>query len=112
MITLPSPVFVATRPVDMRRGHDSLAALAREYAGRDVTAGALFLFFNRRVDRVKALWWDGTGYVILYKRVERGYFRVPQPLSVGATSVEIDVTEVVPILEGVPNVRKRGRIRP
>ncbi|MEM6533061.1 MAG: IS66 family insertion sequence element accessory protein TnpB [Myxococcota bacterium] len=104
MIPCPSPVFVATRPVDMRRGHDGLAALTREYAGRDVIAGSCFLFFNRRVDRVKALWWDGTGYVLLYKRIERGYFRVPQALCVGATSVEIDAGEVLAILEGVPNV--------
>ncbi|MEO1303270.1 MAG: IS66 family insertion sequence element accessory protein TnpB [Myxococcota bacterium] len=108
MITLPTPVLVATRPVDMRRGHDSLAALAREYTERRVLAGALFVFFNRRVDRMKALWWDGSGYVLLYKRIERGFFRVPQPICVGALSLEIDTSEFLAILQGVPNVR-RGR---
>jgi transposase len=75
--------------------------MAREHVGLDPIDGSLFVFFNRRVDRLKALWWDETGYCLLYKRLERGRYRVPQPLHVGATSVEIDLAELTAILSGV-----------
>lgn len=93
-------IYVATVPVDMRRGFDGLAAAAREHVGEDPLEGALFLFFNRRVDRVKALWWDRNGYCLLYKRLERERFYVPQPLHVGATSVQIDAAELERIFRG------------
>ena len=111
MLKWPAPIFIATMAVDMRRGHDGLAAMAREYMGREVIDGALFVFFNRRIDRLKALWWDRTGYCLLYKRLERGTFRVPRPLHVGDTSVRIDAAELDLILEGVRPVSKKRRCR-
>jgi len=110
---LPKRVFVATVAVDMRRGHDGLAAMAREHVDRDpLDNAALFVFFNRRVDRLKALWWDDTGYCLLYKRLERGRFRVPEPVRVGSTSVAIDLEELSLILEGVrlPPKKVLGRL--
>ena len=94
-------IYVATIPTDMRCGFDGLAALARRHIGLDVRDGALFVFFNRRVDRVKLIWWDRTGYCLLAKRLERGRFHVPQPLHVGTPSVTIDLAELTLILDGV-----------
>ena len=111
MLKWPSPIYVSTVAVDMRRGHDGLAAMAREHVGREPLDGALFVFFNRRVDRLKALWWDRTGYCLLYKRLERGTFRVPQPLRVCDTSVVIDSAELDLILEGVRPLTKKQRLR-
>lgn len=103
-------VFVATVPVDMRCGFDGLSGLARSYVEREVSDGdALFVFFNRRVDRVKLLWWESTGYCLFYKRLERGRFRVPQPLHVGATHVAIGESELELILDGVALGRSKIR---
>jgi transposase len=95
------PIFVATAPIDLRRSFDGLAAAAREQLGRDPLRGALFLFFNKAQDRVKLLWWDRTGYCILYKRLQRGCFRLPTAIEGGATSVSIEAAELAKILEGV-----------
>lgn len=75
--------------------------------GADPEGGSLFLFFNRSVDRVKALWWDHNGFCLFYKRLERGRFRVPQPLNVGAASVEIDGREMEQIFRGVTLSKKK-----
>ena len=74
MMGRPMRVFVATQPVDLRAGFDRLAAYTRGLLGQDPRAGALFVFINRRGNRLKALWWDGNGYAMLYKRLWRGGF--------------------------------------
>lgn len=66
MIPAQVPIFVATAAADMRRGFDGLAAAAREVLGEDPQSGALFLFLNRRRDRLKILWYDCTGFCLLY----------------------------------------------
>lgn len=66
MIPAQVPIFVATAAADMRRGFDGLAAAAREVLGEDPQSGALFLFLNRRRDRLKILWYDRTGFCLLY----------------------------------------------
>jgi transposase len=100
---LPSkmPIYCATTPVDLRRSFDGLAASAREVLGKDPRSGALFLFVNKAGDRLKALWWDRTGYCLLYKRLERGVFRLPSAMRPGDTSVAIEATEFAKILEGL-----------
>jgi transposase len=100
-------IYVAVHPVDLRRSFDGLAAAARERTSKDPLSGALFLFFNRARDRVKILWWDRTGFCVLYKRLERGAFRIPEPLEPGASSVAIDAAELAKILEGVALPRGR-----
>lgn len=67
-------VFMATEPVDLRAGFDRLAAHTRGTLKADPLSGALFVFVNRRGNRLKALWWDGNGYAVLYKRLSRGSF--------------------------------------
>ena len=75
-------VLVATRPVDFRRGAESLAALVREQLRHDPFSGTIFIFRSKRADRLKILAWDGTGLVLFWKRLEQGAFRWP-PISDG-----------------------------
>ncbi len=91
-------VFLATAPCDMRRSFDGLAALVQEQLGEDPFAGGLFIFRNRRGDRVKALYWDGQGYCLFYKRMERGTFVFPGPQ---AGKVSISAQQLAWLLEGL-----------
>ena len=79
MITVPAGlrVLIATKPVDFRKGADGLAALVRETLGDDPFSGAIYVFRSKRTDRVKMLAWDGTGLVLLWKRLEQGAFKWP-----------------------------------
>jgi transposase len=70
-------VWVATQPVDMRKGFDGLAEVVRSFLGHDPLSGSMFVFRNRSAQRVKVLWWDRDGLAIYYKRLERGTFRFP-----------------------------------
>lgn len=63
-------VFVATRPVDFRKGHDGLAAVVKNELRKDPFTGAVFVFRAKRADRAKIIFWDGTGLVMVYKRLE------------------------------------------
>ena len=71
-------VYVATRPVDFRKGHDGLAAAVQEMIGLDPFCGAAFVFRSKRADRIKVLVWDGSGMVLIHKRLEGGRFVWPQ----------------------------------
>ena len=75
MLSLPPSsvkIFLATTPTDMRRGFDGLSALVTHDLGQDVFAGHLFVFVSRRGNRIKILSWDRGGFVLWYKRLERG----------------------------------------
>lgn len=69
--------MVATKPVDFRKGHDGLAALVRGELDRDPFSGTVFVFRSKRSDRLKLLYWDGTGLVMAYKRLEEHVFAWP-----------------------------------
>jgi transposase len=92
-------VYLATEPVDLRRGHDGLTALVRARLGMDPLDGHLFVFVGRRGDRVKILFWDRGGFVLYYKRLARGRFRMPR-ISAGADRVVLDGTELAMLLGG------------
>ena len=100
MIPAGVRIFAAATPVDMRRGFIGLAEAAREQLGQDPQGGALFVFGNRRRDRLKLLWHDRTGFCLLYKALDRGFFRLPEAAP-GAKSVAVDPAEMAAILEGV-----------
>ena len=80
MLTLPTSlrVFAKTGPTDMRKSFEGLVGVVEREMGQQVESGDLFLFFNRRGDRVKVLWFAGDGLVIWYKRLELGTFEVPK----------------------------------
>ena len=81
MLSLPASVrvFVCCEPADMRRSFDSLARMAAQFTQADPLSGHLFVFCNRRADRVKILWWQTDGWTIYYRRLERGEFHLPAP---------------------------------
>lgn len=91
-------VFLHTAPVDFRRGFDGLAGVVRDDFGDDPLSGHLFVFRNRRADRVKILFWDRDGFWLLYKRLERGTFRFPRAES---GRIEVEAVELAFLLEGV-----------
>ncbi|MER8880721.1 IS66 family insertion sequence element accessory protein TnpB [Mesorhizobium sp. M0684] len=71
-------VVVATKPVDFRKGAEGLAALVRETMGADPFSGAVYVFRVKRTDRIKLIFWDGTGVCLYAKRLEDGEFRWPK----------------------------------
>ena len=75
---VPPRIYIATRPVDFRKGLDGLAAVAQEILKLDPFSGAAFIFRAKRTDRVKILIWDGSGLILIYKRLEDGKFRWPR----------------------------------
>ena len=111
MIPARASIFVATEPLDLRKSFDGLSGIVKGVLRHDPLSGALFLFFNRAADRLKVLWWDRTGYCILYKRLERGTFRIPRALTPGSTSVTLEAAELARILEGIalPPSKQRHR---
>ncbi len=114
MLSLPPQlrVFLCTRPTDMRKSFDGLLALAQEHLARDVLQGGLFVFVNRRRDRVKILAWEGDGLSIYYKRLEAGTFQMPLADALAA-GLELDATELSLLLSGVDlaSVKRRKRYR-
>lgn len=111
MLTLPPSVriYLASVPVDMRRGHDGLVAIVRGQWKVDPYEGHLFVFVGRRADRCKILFYDRGGFVLYYKRLERGRFRLPD-IAAGAPSVPLDATALAMLLDGIDVVAvKRPR---
>jgi transposase len=91
-------VMMATRPVDFRKGVDGLAALVRETMGADPFSGAVYVFRAKRADRVKLVFWDGTGVVLVAKRLEEGQFRWPK---VQDGVMRLTAAELCALLEGL-----------
>ena len=77
MIPAGARVLLATKPVDFRKGPEGLTALVRD-AGADPFSGALYVFRSKRADRVKIVWWDGTGLCLFAKRLDEDRFRWPR----------------------------------
>ncbi len=111
MLTLPRSVriYLAAGPVDMRKSIDGLGAIARERA-HDLFSGHLFVFTSRRGDRVKILAWDHGGFVLYYKRLERGRFKLPD-VKPGAVEVELDATQLAMLLDGLDVRQVRAPLR-
>ncbi len=120
-------VFLATAPTDMRKGFDGLFALVENVIREDPFSGHLFVFRNRRRDRLKVLWWDRDGLAIFYKRLESGSYQFPMDVgvkvsvvkstvsntdgTVAAARCEIQSDELSLLLEGIDlgSVKRRQR---
>jgi transposase len=102
MIHLPASVrvYLCLSPTDMRRSFDGLHALVRDHLQLDAFAGHLYLFANRRGDRLKILYWDRDGFAIWAKRLERGVFAIPSG-EPGSTRIEITTEELGAVLSGI-----------
>jgi transposase len=107
MLTLPRSVriYLAAGPVDLRKSIDGLGAIARERS-HDVFSGHLYVFTSRRGDRVKILTWDRGGFVLYYKRLEHGRFKLPE-IAADAVEVELDATKLAMLLDGIDVKRVR-----
>jgi transposase len=103
-------IFLHARPTDMRKSFDGLCGLVRSVLLADPLDGSLFLFVNRRGDRIKALWWDHDGLALFYKRLESGTFETLRPDG-DATTLELDATTLAMLLNGVSldSVKRRKR---
>jgi len=106
MLSLPPSVrvFVCTAPTDMRKSFDGLCALVETVLKQDPFSGHLFVFLGRRRDKVKILYWDRSGFFLLYKRLEEGTFAMPERAEVGPR-------ELLLLLEGIEASQVRQRRR-
>lgn len=114
MLSFPANVriYLCTTPTDMRKSFDGLHSLVRQVFQLDPLDGHLFLFVNRRGDRVKILWWDRDGLALYYKRLEAGTYQLPVvPKDAHMEGVEIDATQLAMLLNGVDvrSVKRRKR---
>lgn len=110
MLGLPSgaKIYFCSQPVDLRRGFDGLSGMIESVLAMNVLNGHLFLFVNRRRDRIKALWWEPGGLVLWYKRLEQGTFEMPR-VPEGQAHVTIDATQLAMLIGGVPLSSARTR---
>lgn len=100
MLSLPPTVriYLASAPADMRKGFDGLAQMVREGIPQDPLSGHLFVFLNKRRNRIKILYWDRDGFALWYKRLEKGVFRFPEARD---GRVEVTPAEIAAVLEGI-----------
>jgi transposase len=114
MIQLPASVrvYLCLSPCDMRRSFDGLHALVRDHLQLDAFAGHLYLFANRKKDRLKLLYWDNSGFAIWAKRLEAGTFAIPSG-EPGSRRFEITVEELGALLSGIDldQANRRQRYR-
>lgn len=101
-------IYAYTQPVDMRKGFNGLSGLVRSEWDADPTDGSLFLFLNRRRDRMKILHFDGGGFWLYYRLLEAGTFEA-LPSGDGSSRLEIDATELSMLLSGVSLVASSRR---
>jgi transposase len=91
-------VMVSTKPVDFRKGADGLAALVHEQLRHDPFSGTIFVFRSKRADRLKILAWDGSGLMLVWKRLEQGAFRWP-PISDGV--MRLSASQLAALVDGL-----------
>lgn len=99
-----------SQPTDMRKSFDALSGLVRNNLGSNPTGGDVFIFINKRRDKIKLLHWQGSGYLLYYKRLEKGTFEIPRyDPSVG--SLSLSYAQMVMIMDGlsIKNLQKRIR---
>ena len=110
MLSIPPtvPIFLYSAPTDLRKGFDGLSGLVRGELAADPLDGSLFLFINRRRDRLKILHWDGTGFWLYYRLLEAGTFEV---IPSNGPCVELDATQLAMLLGGVSLVTVKRRKR-
>lgn len=111
MLSLPPSVriFMARGVTDLRKSFDTLSNLVCAVMEEDPQSGHLFVFLNRRKDRVKILWWDRSGYCLLAKRLEHGRFHIYDQSSGNDVRYEVSMSELSLLLEGIDLRQARRR---
>ena len=116
MLTLSATtrIYLAAEPVDLRKGFDGLAAATRLVLRQNPLSGHLFVFYNRRRNRMKVLVWQPSGFLIAYKRLERGCFQIPAMAARGQRHIEMEMADLLLMLEGIDlrGARRRKRWTP
>jgi len=109
MLSLPSSVriFVSRDAVDFRKAHDGLLAVVRDAFGDDPFDGSLFVFLNRRRDRVKLLQWDRDGFWLHYKRLEQGTFKID--VAGDGPRCEVTRAQLAMLIEGIDLQKRKIR---
>ncbi|TJZ81070.1 IS66 family insertion sequence element accessory protein TnpB [Paracoccus hibiscisoli] len=103
MIPFGVKVFLASHPVDFHKGPDSLLSLVRD-AGSDPFSGALYVFRAKRADRIKIVWWDGSGVCLFAKRLEKSAFCWPR---IGHVRVQLNHAQLMALMDGLDWKRVR-----
>ncbi|MER3499824.1 MAG: IS66 family insertion sequence hypothetical protein [Chitinophagaceae bacterium] len=101
MIPTGVQIFLALEPVDMRWSFDRLSGAAQEAIGYEARSGALFVFYGKRKDALKVLFFDGSGMVIFYKRFDRGVVTLPTGAPPGTKQIELDDAMLEALLDGL-----------
>jgi transposase len=98
------------RPTDMRKSFDGLSGLVQNQLGSDPCNGDVFMFINKSRDKIKLLHWQGSGFVLYYKRLEKGTFEIPR-YQINSGSLALSYTQLAMIIDGlsIQNLRKRKR---
>lgn len=107
-------IWLCAGPTDMRCGFDRLSQLAEQVTGEDPLSGHLFAFRNRRGDRLKILYWERDGFVLFYKRLEAGQFKLPRlPKGEPPRAVRLRPSELAMLLDGIDlsSVKRSRRYR-
>ena len=104
-------ILLCTQPQDFRKSFDGLALVVRQVLGENPQSGTLFGFFNKKMNRLKWLWWDETGYCLLYKRLHRACVHLPASAARGGVSVPVTSQELVELVRGVVREERSTRRR-
>lgn len=106
MLTIPAStkIYLASQPVDMRKGFNGLSAIVAETWKKDPFGGQLFVFLGKRRDRVKVLYWDQNGFALYYKRLEKGRFQMPVA---SGKHVRLEPAQLSMLLSGIDLNRPR-----
>jgi len=105
-----APIYLARAPVDLRKSIDGLSLLVSQVLAHNPFSAHLFVFTNRRRDKLKALYYDVNGFVLYYKRLERGHFRWPV-IPAGQTALMIDYRQFQWLLSGL-SIEQRQALPP
>ena len=111
MIAHGLPVYVALAPVDMRFGYERLGGLVRERMQAEPRSRALFVFVGKRGHTMKVLTWDGTGVIVIHKKLDAGKFELPTPVSTGDQHVIVSDAIFEVIYKGIAGAPKKPRKR-
>jgi len=99
-----------TTPTDMRKSFDGLSGLVQELLGKSPTHSSVFIFINKRRDKIKLLHWVGSGFILYYKRLEEGTFELPR-YEIDQGSIQLNYTQMVMLVDGISivNIHRRKR---
>jgi transposase len=112
LLSPQTKVFLAKDATDMRKSFRGLVAVTEAVLQEDPTSGHLFVFVNRRRDMMKILHWDGAGFWIWYRQLERGTFQLPDQETLDyASGIELTPSQLTLILDGIDLRSARQRLR-